>query len=78
MHFFKFIFDNILYMFRIVKLLIIGGNVIWWWIACILETFRGYYQKLKTKKVHLVGSITQFITMHGQYNINIKVKRYSS
>ena len=25
--------------------------------------------KNKTQKVHLVGSVTQFITMHDQYNI---------
>ena len=27
--------------------------------------------RIKLKKVHLVGFIMQFITMHGQYNIKL-------
>ena len=41
----------------------------WRWIACLFETCRGCNQNKIFKKVHLVGFITQLITMQSQYNI---------
>jgi hypothetical protein len=41
-------------------------------LTCLFETCRGCYQNKIQRKVHLVGSVIQFITLHRQYNIENK------
>ena len=40
----------------------------WRWISCYSKHVEGVI-RIKFKKVHLAGFITQFIMMYGQYNI---------